>query len=532
MNNKIQYDVDVLISGAGPTGLTLACELIRFGVSCIVIDKAESTSTQTKALGVMARTLEHLERMGVAQEFINRGHPTGTFNAYSGEVLLARLDFNNTLKSLFPFVLMIPQNITENILYSYYKNMGGKVEWNTELTSFTHDRTGVEAKFLHSDGSLESIKAKYLIGCDGAHSFVRHSLPLEFEGITLFQQQFALADLVVDSTLPDNEIFAFVKNGKFIAYFPMKDGQHRIMITTEDTLNPHSPVGLEEIQSVIDEAGPKGAIVHSPTWTSRFQVNQRKVKKGNIGRIFLAGDAAHIHSPVGAQGMNTGMQDSFNLGWKLAYVLKHQCSPDLLDSYTEEREPVWSSLLKGTELATRMILKESHFFQIIRNIMAPKVTSINKVKVRLMNTLSQVGIHYRSSSIVEEGKGLKSNTPMKFKRKKSIYAGDRAPNGLINNFKLFEVNRGIDLIILLFLNNKNENHEYREKLMKQNVPYQIYQITSDPNYPQLQEYKHHLGIIDQGIVVVRPDDYISFICEEPSPELLMQHLEKFSHLEK
>ncbi|MCP3738148.1 FAD-dependent monooxygenase [Rossellomorea sp. BNER] len=519
MNKQVQYDVDVLISGAGPTGLTLACELIRFGVSCKVIDKAESTSTQTKALGVMARTLEHLERMGVAEEFIRRGHPTGTFNAYSGEVLLARLDFNNKLKSPFPFVLMIPQNITEDILYSQCKSFGGDVEWNTKLLSFTHDNTGVEAILLNSDGNENTIKAKYLVGCDGAHSLVRHSLKLNFEGITI-HQHFALADLIVDSNLPHNEIFAFVKNGKFVAYFPMKDGQHRIMITTEDTVNPNSPVTLEEIQSVIDEVGSKETIVHSPSWTSRFQVNQRKVKKGNMGRVFLAGDAAHIHSPVGAQGMNTGMQDSFNLGWKLAYVLKYQCSPDLLDSYTEEREPVWSSLIKGTELATRMILKESHLFQFIRNIMAPKVTSINKVKLRLVNTLSQVGIHYRSSSIVGERKGLKSNTPIKFKRKKSINAGDRAPNVLINDFKLFELNSGIELIILLFSNQIYEYNEFHRKLMKQKIPYQIYQVSSD--------LKHLFGIDDQGIVVVRPDGYISFICKGSSPEFLLQHLEKFN----
>lgn len=176
-----EYGVDVLIAGAGPTGLTLACELLRFGVSCMIIDKAEGISNQTKALGVMARSLELLDRTGVAQEFVRRGHPIGFFNVYSGDQLLVRLDFHNTLRSPFPFVLMIPQNITEDILYSHLKKIGGEVEWSKDFTHFTQDESGIEAVLSDSDGNKQTIKAKCLIGCDGAHSFSVKQLLLLLE---------------------------------------------------------------------------------------------------------------------------------------------------------------------------------------------------------------------------------------------------------------------------------------------------------------------------------------------------------------
>ena len=519
-----QYDVDVLIAGGGPTGLTLACELLRFGVNCMIIDKAEGISSQTKALGVMARTLEHLDRIGVAQEFVRRGHPIGLFNVYSGDHLLVRLDFHNTLKSPFPFVLMIPQNITEDILYSHFKKTGGEVKWNKSLTRFTHGETGVEAVLSDADGNKQTIKAKYLIGCDGAHSVVRHGLRLDFEGITL-NQNFALADVTVDWHLPHNESFACIKDGQLVAYFPMKDGQHRILITTEGQENPDSPVTLEEFQKVINKVGPKGTTIHNPTWKSRFRINQRKVKRGNIGRVFLAGDAAHIHSPIGAQGMNTGIQDSINLAWKLAYVLKFQCSTNLLDSYSEEREPLWSTLTKGTDFATKMVLKDKHLFQLVRNTLAPKITSSKYVNLRLVKTISQVVLHYRHSPIVEESIGIRKNSPFKKNKKKMIFAGDRAPDVLINGYRLFELQSGLKLTILLFTNDLDIYNDINLKLMKQKVPYQIYQITSDSNKQiELEQLKAQYGIENDGIIVIRPDGYVGFISD--NAYALLGHLEK------
>ncbi|MGG0239705.1 FAD-dependent monooxygenase [Bacillus rhizoplanae] len=530
MSNQNQRlsEVDVLIVGAGPTGLTLASELRRFGVDCKVIDKASGISTKTKALGVMARTLEHLERMGIAYEFVKRGHPTYVFNARSENITLARLDFKEKLRGPYPFVLMIPQNITEDILYSHFINIGGEVQWRTTLSGFKQDQLSVEATIVNSEGVESIIKAKYLIGCDGAHSVVRHGLNIDFEGITL-DQNFALADLTVNWDLPHDELYAFVKNGKFTAYFPMKNGQHRIMISIDHFDNQKADIRLDQIQQIINEVGPKNTTIHSPTWQSTFRVNQRKVKKGSVGRIFLAGDAAHIHSPIGAQGMNTGMQDAFNLAWKITYVLKHQSSPSLLDTYTEEREPIWLSLVKGTERATKMILNESRLLQLIRNIVAPKFTSNERVKSRIVNMLSQLAINYRYSRIVEghmENRSLSNN----LRKKKSIYPGDRSPDGYVDGVnRLFKLNSGKELTILLFSNDETLYANLDFSLKKQAIPYNFYHVTAvQTNQADIKFLKEQYGFEKDGLVVIRPDGYVGFISDTPTIASTLNHLKKYS----
>jgi 2-polyprenyl-6-methoxyphenol hydroxylase-like FAD-dependent oxidoreductase len=438
---------DVLIVGAGPVGLTLANDLIRRGIRCRLIDSAEHPAQKTKALGIHAKTLELLAKMGVVQTAIERGLKSPVFSLYSDGKRIARIDFReHLLDSPYPYVLMLPQHETERLLTEHLQSQGGAIEWQTELISATQDEQGVEAVLRHPDGQQERVHAPYLVGCDGAHSTVRHLLGLDFAG-TSFEQSFAVGNVRLTWDLSYDGIFAFVHRDNFIAYFAMADGRHRVVIAYELDKAPTGDVTLEEIQAAIDTCGPQGARASDPADLTRFHVNQRRAEHYRSGRIFLAGDAAHIHSPIGAQGMNTGMQDALNLGWKLALAMKGQASPLLLESYETEREQVGEALLRGTERATRMALSLNPLLLALRNALAPIFfSSLPGAVHRLAEALSEISIAYPHSPItVDQGD-----------TKRTLRAGDRAPNALVRIgegaepqplFEIFKSPRSILLVL-------------------------------------------------------------------------------------
>ncbi len=413
---------NVLIVGAGPVGLTLANDLVRRGVRCHIIDGASHVTQQTRALGIQARTMELLAKMGVAQTAIERGLKCPGFSPYSDGKRLARVEFQQYLRDTpYPFVLMLPQHETEQMLTEHLQRQGSTISWQTELVNLAQDEQGMEARLRHPDGREERVRASYLVGCDGSHSTVRHLLGLNFTG-SAFEQSFAVGNVHITWGLPYDEVLAFVHQGSFIAYFPMADGRHRVMIAYELENVPPGDVTLEEIQRMMDICGPAGARASDPQDLTRFHVNQRRAEHYARGRIFLAGDAAHIHSPVGAQGMNTGMQDAFNLAWKLALVVKGQASLSLLESYEVEREQVGEALLRGTGRATRMVLTHNPLLMELRNLLAPLYfSSFPGALPRMAEALSELGIAYPHSPIVRDVR----------KKKGVLQAGDRAPDGMV-----------------------------------------------------------------------------------------------------
>jgi len=322
-----------LIVGAGPVGLALANDLRRRGISFRIIDSAEHPVQQAKALGIQARTLELFAKMGVARTAIERGLTTSLLSIYSEGKRLIRIDFGkHLLGSPYPYVLQLPQDETEHVLTEHLQSQGGAIEWQKELISVTQDEQGVEAVLRHAAGPEERVRVGFLVGCDGAHSTVRHLLGSQFAGTT-FEQSFAVGNVRLAWDLSYEEMFAFLHQGNFIGYFPMADGRHRVVIAYEPDKTPTGEVTLEEIRAAIETCGPAGARASEPAELTRFHINQRRVEHYRVSRIFLAGDAAHIHSPIGGQGMNTGIQDALNLGWKLALTVKGQAWARLLESY-------------------------------------------------------------------------------------------------------------------------------------------------------------------------------------------------------
>ena len=529
--------LDILIVGSGPTGLVLAHELTRSRVQYRIIDRSLTPTQQTKALGIMAKTLELFEKMGVAQTAIDQGLKLPAFIPYSEEKPLVRLDFEHRLDSPYPYVLMLPQNRVEQILLDQISKRGGVVERGIELVALTQHEDYVEAQLRHADGQTEHVQAKWLIGCDGAQSTVRHMLGLPFVGST-FEQIFAAADVKIDWNLTYNEGYAFLQRGNFIAYFPMQNGRHRVVIAYEPKKAPEGEVTLEEIRHQIALCGPQGAQISDLSSPGRFHVNQRKAERYLDGRVILAGDAAHIHSPVGAQGMNTGIQDAFNLAWKLALTVKGRAGRKLVESYAIEREHVGKELIEGTERFTHLVLQSSSIITTLRDHIVPLVlSSIPNIYQRLINTLAEISIAYDFSPIVHEQKT--SN-----RHQHQLHAGERALDGPVQQAQsgttqLFEHLHGTQHVLLAFSSNQQpeetsqrwqEITTFLSNSYSDVVESYLVSKQAGENQRTLTDLEGKLheryGFENEsGLVLLRPDGYIGFLSHTMELEPLQVYLQ-------
>src|SRR5215203_2087286 len=333
-------NTDVIIIGGGPTGLSLACQLIRYGIDFVVVEKNDTVTRFSKAIGVQARTLEIYEQIGLAQAAIENGTIANRVRLITGGEVRGEMHLANFGKDLsqYPFVLMLEQSRNEELLYEFIRTHGHGVHWNTELLSFSQDAIGVTAQVKTPSGESQTIRGKYLVGCDGASSPVRHGLGLTFAGST-FERLFYVADARVDWELPHDALHVCLARDVFTAFFPMKGkDRYRIVGTFPESKNEEQgEVLYEEIERQIKDEAKLSLEISDVRWFSLYKVHSRRVNKFSAGRGFVAGDSAHIHSPAGAQGMNTGIQDAYNLAWKLALGLKGRADAKLLETYNEER---------------------------------------------------------------------------------------------------------------------------------------------------------------------------------------------------
>jgi 2-polyprenyl-6-methoxyphenol hydroxylase-like FAD-dependent oxidoreductase len=389
----------VLIVGAGPVGMTVASELARYGVALRVIDKAAQRTDKSKALVLWSRTLELLDRGGGSSPFVDAGFRAEAVNFIAGDKVIGRVAMDS-VQSPYPYGLMLPQSETERLLEERLGTFGVTVERRVELATFKSSENGVDAGLRHPDGREETVFADWLVGCDGAHSAARHTLGAPFSGETL-DSDWMLADVHMRGyPRPDNEASVYWhRDGAFII-FPISPGRYRVLADLPASGADHPPAPtLEQVQAMIDRRGPAGLVAFDPIWLTGFRINGRKVSSYRWGRIFLAGDAAHVHSPAGGQGMNTGMQDAFNLAWKLALVVRGECDEHLLDSYSPERSKVGDEVLKAAGQLTTVGTMRNPVARTVRNLVGHIMLGLAPVQHAFADTMTEVAIGYPDSPL-------------------------------------------------------------------------------------------------------------------------------------
>jgi 2-polyprenyl-6-methoxyphenol hydroxylase-like FAD-dependent oxidoreductase len=392
-----RHDCQVLVAGAGPTGLVLACELLARGIRARIIDKGDGVVLQTRALGVHARALEVFDMMGLAERFLDQGQVVRRFHMYADGRTLVRLELGRN-GSRYGFMLDVPQHVTETILRQRVAELGGTVEDGTELRSLREDPGGVHATVVEPGGTSRAITAGYVVGADGAHSRVRSELGLDFAGHP-YAQDWLLADVHLDWDRPDDEMHAFFRrDGRPLICMPVRDHLWRVILPFAGQRDPGAPT-LEEIRQLVGERAPEPVPVSDPAWLATFQCHRRSTNVYRRGRVMLAGDAVHIHSPAGGQGMNTGIMDAHNLAWKLALVASGRAQEELLDSYGAERGPVAADVLALTHALVKLGTLSNPGQRAVRNIVVPLAGRLAPVQRRAVRRISHIHVAYPSSPL-------------------------------------------------------------------------------------------------------------------------------------
>ena len=395
--------VDVLISGAGPVGLTMANELVRHGISVRIVDKSAERTDKSKALVLWSRTLELFDHAGYVEPFLAAGIQAHGAQMSNGKDVIARISLDD-IESVYPYALMIPQSDTERVLEEQLAKRGVKVERTVGLESFTDQGNQVQAVLRKASGESETLTADWLIGCDGAHSTVRHGLGFTFDGTTQ-PSDWYLADGHISGLEPQDRLHIFWHKDGILAFFPITEGRWRVIADLGPAQgDAHCPdPTLQEVQALITLRGTDGIVIKDAYWLAAFRINERKVSQYGRGRAFLAGDAAHIHSPAGGQGMNTGMQDAFNLAWKLSLVIGGICKPSLLDSYSVERSAVGDMVLRNASRLTDAAIVRNPIIQGLRNTVVKFALGFPQLGHRVANLLAELDIGYPKSPLTVAG---------------------------------------------------------------------------------------------------------------------------------
>jgi 2-polyprenyl-6-methoxyphenol hydroxylase-like FAD-dependent oxidoreductase len=512
---------DVIIVGAGPTGLALAVQFIRYGVDFVIFDKKEATTPFSKAIGVQARTLEIYEQIDLAHELIEKGAIAEKARLVVGGEVRGEANFAEfgAGMSAYPYILFLEQGKHERILYEYIKSKGKDVLWQTELEGVTQDESGVKAKIKTAGGEKsEIIEAKYLVGCDGSKSAVRHQLGLKFEGST-FERMFYVADVEINWKYKNDALMVFLMKNNLLAFFPMVgENRWRIVGTfPEEFAKDEGDVLYEEIEQQIKKDAELELDIKNVNWFSTYKVHSRHVEKFSSGRCFLAGDAAHIHTPAGAQGMNTGIQDGYNLAWKISLALREKADAKLLETYNEERLKNAEELLKTTDRFFNLAASPDTVLSYLRMHVFPYVAgaafSLSAVRKFLFPRVSQIGINYRSSSLSENSGSFDVNE------------GDRMPYFQTEGSSVYDRLREPKFHVLTFFDGtiklENPSSEFMEKYSDS---MDFHELILYPNVSEI------FGATETFRVLLRPDNYIGTISAHASFETIENYFKK--HLEK
>jgi 2-polyprenyl-6-methoxyphenol hydroxylase-like FAD-dependent oxidoreductase len=544
---------DVIIVGAGPSGLFAALLLHQCGVKIRILDKNDQQAHESRAFALQARSLELFLNLGIVDEFLKRGLIAPGIQLYVNGHKAAQINVTDIGKtdSPYSFVLMLPQSEIEKVFITLLEQRGIKIERNMDVTTFTQNDKGVTLTVANQS---QQLTASYLLGADGAHSIVRNVLGLTFEG-EAYAQNFMLADCTIDWSLDYAFLKVFLRKNFLGIYFPIKGEEYGRAVAIKPSTEVNSaasnvattaePLALPEFATAFDEATGVPIKLSNPVWVTRYRIHHRGVNKYRVARAFVAGDAAHIHSPMGGQGMNTGLQDVANLAWKLALQVKNNQSSDLLDTYNDERWPIGKKLLRFTDAMFGRISSQNKFTAMLRNIIMPLILKIVSNNARCRKNafwfVSELGIRYHTNPFLLDKVSKQARDFLK-----ALSAGHRAPNGLYKrNQDVFGLLRGYQFHVLALVKKaltKVEIATISSELAtlpaNLGLPLSVHFIahsTTGENKDIIQaecnQVFENYGLTDanpQGLFLVRPDGYIAYRSDELNIENLKKFCEMFS----
>lgn len=489
-------DTEVLIAGAGPTGLVLALWLARLGVRIRIVDKSPYPAAHSRALAVQSRTMEFYQQLGFAHELVERGHRVAGLNMWVSGRRVAHAPFDDIGRGLspFPFPLIYPQDEHEPLLIRHLAELGVNVERPTELVSFTQPVSAdapITARLRLADGSEQTCRCIFLAGCDGARSVVRQSLNIGFPGGE-YTHLFYVADVQAKGTVANGELHVALDDTDFLAIFPLDDnGRIRLVGTIRDEQAEQARDDLSWNDISKRVLNWINVDVQGVNWFSTYRVHHRVAQSFRCDRAFLLGDAAHIHSPVGGQGMNTGIGDAVNLSWKLANVLRNRAPATILDTYEPERIAFARRLVATTDQAFTAVTSDSDLALLIRLQIVPRVLprllGSQRFRPFLFRSISQINIEYRSSKLSEGHTG-------------KLHAGDRLPwLELGENTDNFAPLSSLDWQVHIYSNWTCP--DIRRLSLQRKLAFHV--------FPWKPEFAS-TGVAENAVYLIRPDGYIAY----------------------
>ena len=491
---------DVLIIGAGPTGLVLALWLTKLGVNVRVLDKTAEPGTTSRALAVQARTLELYRQLNLTDAVVERGHKVPAVNLWVKGEPTARLPFERIGSDLtpYPFLHIFPQDQHERLLIERLEALGVSVERRTELVSFTDGGERVIARLRGPEGQEETCEASYIAGCDGARSIVRETIGTGFRGGT-YRQLFYVADVEAAGPALDGELHVDLDEADFLAVFPLAGkGRARLIGTVRDERADHA--NTLKFEDISDRAITNLKVnVQKVNWFSTYHVHRRVTEHFRKGRAFLLGDAAHIHSPAGGQGMNTGIGDAINLSWKLATVLAGHAPDKLLDSYEAERIGFARRLVATTDRVFSFATAEGRIADILRTrvapVLFPKVIAFEAVREYIFRTVSQITLNYRGC-------------PLSTGSASHVHGGDRLPWVPIDGKDNFESLAAITWQVHVY---GSASAELVTWCASHDVPLHVFDWRSEHDAA---------GLARDAAYLLRPDTYVALADASGAPATL------------
>lgn len=520
---------EVLVVGAGPVGLTAACQLARHSVPVRVVEALQQPTTESRAVGVHARTMEMLAALGVLDRLEARGRRIDALAMVDGRTgaTRARLAMADA-PSRHPYVLDVPQPDTEAVLADRAAELGIVIERGVTLIGLTQDADGVDVTLRSGHGD-ETARVGWVVGADGGHSATRALAGTTLEG-GFHGQHFAMADVDVDTTWSPDTIRMFLHPDGMGILFPLAGDRARIMFFVDDPGAGAPGPTLDQIQALADTRMGGAVTVRNPRWLTYFEVHHAQVPQYRIGRVLLAGDAAHIHSPAGAQGMNTGIQDATGLAWKLALVARRRADPELLDTYHDERHPVGAMVVRTTTTLTN-VGTASGPEAAIRDVALSLVGHVPKVATAAAATLAETTIAYRDSALsVQRG----------VHRRGAARAGEHAPDpdGLLRSdgtpVSVEDLLIRPGLLLLVRSDNPAEADDLRATLgdlgsMVRVVP-DVAGASEDCVADPHDAISRHYGLGPGGLAVLRPDGYLGLVADSADAGVLRDYLADALHI--